>query len=105
LLVADDGVVRAGHAETARRLLQASGTDVFLFQNFGSSPDSAMVEAGRVFAAPLGVDAIVAVGGGSALDCAKGINFVLTNGGVMADYRGYGKAKTPLLPMIGVPTT
>jgi alcohol dehydrogenase len=105
LLVADDGVVRAGHAETARRLLQASGTDVFLFQNFGSNPDSAMVEAGRVFAAPLGVDAIVAVGGGSALDCAKGINFVLTNGGVMADYRGYGKAKTPLLPMIGVPTT
>ncbi len=55
---------------------------------------------------PLGIDTIIAVGGGSSLDCAKGINFVLTNGGGdLADYRGYGKAQTPLLPMIGVPTT
>ena len=46
-----------------------------------------------------------ALGGGSSLDCAKGINFLLTNGGTMADYRGYGKAATPLLPMIGIPTT
>jgi alcohol dehydrogenase len=47
----------------------------------------------------------VALGGGSSLDCAKGISFVLANGGSMADYRGYGKAAKPLLPMIGVPTT
>jgi alcohol dehydrogenase len=105
LLVSDAGVVEAGHAATARTLLEAAGVGVSLFQAFGPNPDSAMVEAGRAFAAPLGVDAIVAVGGGSSLDCAKGINFLLTNGGVMADYRGYGKAKTPLLPMIGVPTT
>src|SRR5262249_32823806 len=39
------------------------------------------------------------------LDCAKGINFLLTNGGRIEDYRGYGKAATPLLPMIGIPTT
>lgn len=39
------------------------------------------------------------------MDCAKGINFVLTNGGTMADYRGYGKASRPMLPMIAVPTT
>jgi alcohol dehydrogenase len=47
----------------------------------------------------------VAIGGGSSLDCAKGINFLLTNGGQMGDYRGYGKASTPLLPMIAIPTT
>jgi alcohol dehydrogenase len=64
-----------------------------------------MVEAGRAFAAPLGIDSLVGLGGGSSIDCAKGINFLLTNGGSMADYRGYGKARTPLLPMIGVPTT
>jgi alcohol dehydrogenase len=73
--------------------------------DFGANPDSAMVEAGRAFAAPLGIDSIVGLGGGSSLDCAKGINFLLTNGGVMSDYRGYGKATNPLLPMIGVPTT
>ena len=47
----------------------------------------------------------MAVGGGSSLDCAKGINFVLTNGGTMRDYRGFGKATRPMLPSIGVPTT
>ena len=64
-----------------------------------------MVEAGRVFAAASGVDSIVAIGGGSSLDCAKGINFVLTNGGSMRDYRGHEKATRPMLPSIGVPTT
>ncbi len=54
---------------------------------------------------PTHVDSIVALGGGSSLDCAKGISFILTNGGQMADYRGYGKAARPLLPMIGLPTT
>jgi alcohol dehydrogenase len=39
------------------------------------------------------------------MDCAKGINFLLTNGGEIKDYAGYGKASNALLPMIGVPTT
>jgi alcohol dehydrogenase len=47
----------------------------------------------------------VALGGGSSLDCAKGINFVLTNGGTMRDYWGFGKATRPMLPSIGIPTT
>jgi alcohol dehydrogenase len=64
-----------------------------------------MVEEGRRFAAPLAIDSLAALGGGSSLDCAKGVNFVLTNGGTMRDYWGYGKASRPLLPMIGVPTT
>jgi len=48
---------------------------------------------------------VIGLGGGSSLDCARGINFLLTNGGEMADYRGYGKARRPLLPAIAVPTT
>jgi alcohol dehydrogenase len=64
-----------------------------------------MVEAGRIYAADHRVDGIIAIGGGSSLDCAKGINFLLTNGGSMRDYRGHGKATQPMLPSIGVPTT
>ena len=105
LLVADGGLVAAGHVARAERFLTAAGVRVFHFREFGANPDSAMVEAGRAFAAPLGVDLVVGLGGGSSLDCAKGINFLLTNGGAMSDYRGYGKAARPLLPMIGVPTT
>ena len=105
LLVADGGLVAAGHVARAGKSLTAAGVSVFHFRDFGANPDSAMVEAGRAFAAPLGVDLVVGLGGGSSLDCAKGINFLLTNGGAMSDYRGYGKAARPLLPMIGVPTT
>ncbi|HSC26479.1 MAG TPA: iron-containing alcohol dehydrogenase [Vicinamibacterales bacterium] len=105
LLVSDHGVVQAGHASRATSLLGAGGVDAVVFTDFGENPDSAMVEAGRVFAAPLGIDSVIGLGGGSSLDCAKGINFLLTNGGSIGDYRGYGKASEPLLPMIGIPTT
>ena len=105
LLVADTGVVQAGYVAAAVSALEAAGITAIPFHDFGPNPDSAMVEAGRAFAAPLGVDSMIGLGGGSSLDCAKGINFLVTNGGTMSEYRGYGKARTPLLPMIGVPTT
>jgi len=57
------------------------------------------------FARPHNIDLIVSVGGGSSMDCAKGINFLLTNGGKISDYKGFGKATKPMLPSIGIPTT
>ena len=51
------------------------------------------------------MEAVVAVGGGSAMDCAKGVNFLLSKGGRMEDYEGDGRAAGPMLPSIGVPTT
>ena len=105
LLVADPGIVATGLASRARGLLESAGVAVWEFDDFGENPDSAMVARGRDSAAPHDVDVIVAVGGGSSLDCAKGINFVLTNGGTAADYKGYGRASQPMLPMLGVPTT
>jgi alcohol dehydrogenase len=105
LLVSDPGLAKAGHLEHAQKLLDGAGIRVFDFSDFGPNPDGDMVEAGRAYAAGKGIDSIVAVGGGSSLDCAKGINFVLTQGGTIGDFWGYGKALNPMLPMIGVPTT
>lgn len=105
LLVADRGMLEAGYAQEATRSLKARRMEVFAFHDFDPGPTSAMVEAGRALAAPHQIDLIVALGGGSSMDCAKGINFVLTNGGAMRDYWGYGKASRPLVPMIAVPTT
>ena len=76
-----------------------------VFDDFDVNPDSAMVARGVAFARKRRPDSIIGLGGGSSLDCAKGINLLLTNGGAMADYRGYGHAHKPLLPMIAVPTT
>jgi alcohol dehydrogenase len=105
LLVADPGMVEAGYAQEAARSLKARRMLVHAFHDFQPDPTSAMVEAGYAAAAPHNIDLIVAVGGGSSLDCAKAINFLLTNGGSMRDYWGYGKAARPLLSMIAVPTT
>ncbi|MEO8520729.1 MAG: iron-containing alcohol dehydrogenase [Acidobacteriota bacterium] len=105
LLVADPGIVQAGHVGKALTLLESASIEVFPFHEFAQNPDSAMVEAGRVFAAASRVDSVIGLGGGSSIDCARAINFVISGGGAIADYRGYGKATTPLLPMIAVPTT
>lgn len=105
LLVADKGIRDAGHVDRALRLLRAADVDPVPYHDFGVNPTTTMVEQGRVFAEPRGIDSIIGLGGGSSLDCAKGINFLLTNGGSMQDYRGYGKVSKPMLPMIAVPTT
>jgi alcohol dehydrogenase len=105
LLVADHGLVASGHVDEALAPLRAAGIEVAAFHDFETNPDTLMIDAGRDFAAAAEIDSIIGLGGGSSLDCAKGINFLLTNGGVMQDYLGYGKAAKALLPMIGIPTT
>jgi alcohol dehydrogenase len=105
LLVTDPGLRKAGHPRRAEESLRASGLEVFVYDGVEENPSSRHVEDGVAFVRPHHIDLIVSVGGGSAMDVAKGINFLLTNGGSMADYRGFGKAKRPMLPSIGVPTT
>ena len=105
LLVADHGMIASGHVDEAVGPLQQAGVEVVRFHDFEVNPDTRMVAAGTAFASELAIDSIIGLGGGSSLDCAKGINFLLTNGGQMADYRGYGKATKPMLPMIAIPTT
>jgi alcohol dehydrogenase len=105
LVVADRGIVATGQVDRARTFLDAAGVTSCCFHEFDANPDAQMVDAGRARAAAGAIDSIVALGGGSSLDCAKGINFVLTNGGTMRDYWGFGKASRAMLPSIGIPTT
>jgi len=105
LVVTDRGVRAAGHVDAALASLQSAGLAAEVFDGTEENPTSLHVEKGRRFAAAFGPDLLVGLGGGSAMDCAKGINFVLTNGGRMEDYQGTGKAGKSMLPSIGVPTT
>lgn len=105
LLVTDPGLEDAGHPQRAIESLRASDLAVVVFDDVEENPTSRHVEKGVAFARSHAIDLIVAVGGGSSMDCAKGINFLLTNGGRMSDYRGFGKATRPMMPSIGVPTT
>src|SRR5262249_39350855 len=91
LLVADSGMVACGYVQRATALLASANIAVFHFQDFGENPDTLMVEAGRAFAASHNVDSIIGLGGGSSLDCAKGIGFVLAGGGSMKSYWGHNR--------------
>jgi alcohol dehydrogenase len=105
LLVTDPGLEAAGHPQRALGSLGEAGLKVVVFDGVEENPTTRHVHAGRDLAAQHGIDLIVAVGGGSSMDCAKGINFLLSNGGDMADYKGFGQARRPMLPSVAVPTT
>src|SRR5207253_263786 len=105
LLVTDPGIVAAGHAERVRELLKAARLQITVFNQARENPTTKCVENCLAAAKSAGIDTIIGLGGGSAMDTAKGCNFLLTNGGLMQDYWGIGKATKPMLPLIAIPTT
>lgn len=105
LVVTDAGIAAAGHLERARRSLLGAGLDVTVFDRVRENPTGLDVNACVEVARDFRPDLFVGLGGGSAIDAAKGCNFVLTNGGRIQDYWGTGKAARPMLPLIAVPTT
>ncbi|MFQ5461978.1 MAG: iron-containing alcohol dehydrogenase [Phycisphaerae bacterium] len=105
LVVTDPGIERAGHLDTALQALGDASLPFALFDGAGENPTTEHVAAGMRFARRGIADLIIGLGGGSAMDCAKGINVILTNGRTVADYWGIDRTTRPLLPMILVPTT
>jgi len=105
LVVSDRGIMEAGHDAEALQSLEEAGLEVASFHDFSENPTSAMVDAGVRRAAEVQPDLLVGLGGGSSMDCCKGINFVYSCGGTIHDYHGVGKATSDLLPMITIPTT
>ena len=105
LVTSDHGIMAAGHTTAGIESLQAAGITTEVFSGFTENPSSAEVEAGAAVARGFRPDLLVGLGGGSSMDCAKGINFLLSCGGKMQDYRGRGTATGPMLPSIAVPTT
>lgn len=105
LVVSDPGIVAAGHTPAGIESLVKAGLNVTLFDGAQENPTTENVEAGLAVAKGFQPDLVVGLGGGSSMDCAKGINFLYSCGGRMQDYWGVGKATSDLLPMIAVPTT
>lgn len=105
LVVTDAGILAAGHAGRGMDMLRAAGLEVAVFAEARENPTTDDVAKGVEVARAFAPDLLVGLGGGSSMDCAKGINFLLTNGGRMQDYWGVDKATRPMLPLIAVPTT
>lgn len=106
LLVSDENLA----AETAwvsdvERSLTAAGVEYVRFLQVSPNPRAAEVVAGAAVFARERCNGIVALGGGSVMDCAKGIGIVSTNGGSILDFEGVDKISHPMPLLICIPTT
>ena len=105
LLVSDPGIVQAGLVEPIQMKLQSAGYRVILFTDVSQNPrDTECILGSRCFYEEK-ADAVVAVGGGSAMDTAKAIALIGRNGGTPVDYAEGRRPYQNVAPIICIPTT
>jgi len=107
LLVTDAGVKAAGLLETALEVLRRSDVEPVVFDKVRANPPVALVDEGASEYRSQGCDGLVAIGGGSSMDTAKGIGVVTAHDdGSIVDYEWGGRPiASRIPPMIAVPTT
>lgn len=105
MLVTDPGVQAAGLVDPARDHLVGAGLDVLAFQQVEPNPRDVDCLAGADLAADFQAEVFVAVGGGSAIDTAKCVALLRTNGGHPRDWEDFGTLRNNPLPVLAIPTT
>ena len=95
----------AGCTDTVKRSLQQAGVSVEVFDQVDSNPSRETVNTGGEIARGRKVDLVIGLGGGSALDVAKGIAVIARHGGDVWDYVGGKQITGPALPLIAIPST
>jgi alcohol dehydrogenase class IV len=105
LVVSDPGVVAAGWTGDVTESLEAVDLPYVLFTAVSPNPRAEEVMAGADLYRAHGCDVIVAVGGGSPLDCAKGIGIVSSNRRHILSFEGVDQVPLPMPPLICIPTT
>ncbi len=105
LIVSDKGIDESGLLDGIRNQLTENGLDHKTFDSVEANPKDYNVQQGAEIAADYKAECLVAVGGGSPIDCAKAIGVVATHGGTVRDYQGKGKITKAPIPLIAIPTT
>jgi alcohol dehydrogenase class IV len=105
LVVSDPGVLAAGWVKQVLASVEGAGLESTLFTQVTPNPRIEEIAAGAVVYAQQGCDIIIAVGGGSAIDCAKCIGLVAANQGDILDLVGVDNVGAPMPPTICIPTT
>ncbi|HET7467158.1 MAG TPA: iron-containing alcohol dehydrogenase, partial [Candidatus Dormibacteraeota bacterium] len=106
LLVTDPGVKAAGLLDTALEALRSSDVEPVVFDRVKANPPVELVDAGAAEYKAQGCDGLVAIGGGSSMDTAKGIGVVAAHDGSILNYEwGHDPIAKRIPPMIAVPTT
>lgn len=105
MVVHGKGMKASGIADRIINNLENAGVEVVAYTKVEPDPPDTIMEEGAKIANEEGVDGIVALGGGSALDTAKGINVVINNPPPISQYFGVQDNLKPGLPLIFIPTT
>ncbi|MCP4345610.1 MAG: iron-containing alcohol dehydrogenase [Desulfobacterales bacterium] len=105
LIVTDPGVIAAGWTKEVADSIEEAGLPCTVYSNVTPNPKADEVMAGATVYQKEGCNVIAAVGGGSVLDCAKGIGIVSTNGKHILEFEGVDQVGAPMPPLICVPTT
>ncbi|WP_255332163.1 iron-containing alcohol dehydrogenase [Methanocalculus taiwanensis] len=105
LIVTDPGVIRAGWASEIVSAAESEGISATIFSQVSENPRTTEVDAGTGMYRDNGCDGILAIGGGSPMDCAKGIAILSTNGGIIQHYEGVDQIRHMGPPLICIPTT
>jgi len=106
LLLSDPGLAQIGLVQEIAGLLTGRGLHVATCTAIKTNPTVADVNAALAVAQAEAAEALIALGGGSVIDVAKGVGLLATNGGSYADYQWRGQPITrPILPLVAVPTT
>lgn len=105
LLVTDKGIIKNGWVEDVVKSLDELGIEYILFTELTPNPKDFEVMLGAESFKNNRCDGIIAIGGGSPMDLAKGVGIISTNGGMIVDYKGVDMITKAIPPMIFIPTT
>lgn len=104
-VVSDAGVEKAGWVDKLFDILRAQNLDFVYFNDISPNPRDFQVHNGAKHYEETEADVVLALGGGSVMDAAKGIALVVSNKGDIKDYEGANHVKKPLPPMVFIPST
>jgi alcohol dehydrogenase class IV len=105
LLVTDAGLIQCGWAGRTLDILGGEGIGAAVFSEVSPNPRDSEVMAGAELYREEHCDVIVAIGGGSPMDCAKGIGIVCTNKRHILEMEGIDQVGVPGPPLVCIPTT
>ena len=105
LLVTDPGLCAAGWPNELDAHLAEAGLRASVWHGVTPNPKDHEIAAGHVHYLQEGCDVIIALGGGSVIDAAKGIALLAGNGGTITDYEGVDRMALPIPPLVMVPST
>ncbi|MGQ0842175.1 iron-containing alcohol dehydrogenase [Actinokineospora sp.] len=104
-LVTDPGIIEAGWVDEATRHLREAGLRPIVWHEVTPNPKDHEIEQAFAGYAAAGGDVIIAVGGGSCIDAAKGVAILSGNGGRILGFEGVDKVVNPIPPLVMVPST